>query len=266
MYVVISKKMRNKMTENYRNSVAFFADQDVGLSAVRHVFEKHPSHVKCVVTLSDNEIAALARSFGCQVLYYHEITVQNVETIFSGVSFIFLAWWPRIIPGFIIKIPKVGVVNFHPSFLPYNRGKNYNFWTIVEDTPFGVTLHFVDEGIDSGDILFQSSIKKSWEDSGGSLYSKAKREIVLLFQDKYLDIIEGRYVRTVQDATIARTHYSRELDEASRLDLDRKYSCRELLNLLRARTFEGKPSCYFYADEKRHEVRISIREVNDAGS
>jgi len=253
----------DKMYDNRRNIVAFFADQDVGLNAVRYVFEQYPWHIKCVVTISNNEIAEVARSFGCQILYYEEITTQNAKTIFDGVEVIFLAWWPKIIPGYIIDAPKVGVVNFHPSLLPYNRGKNYNFWTIVEDTPFGVTVHFIDEGIDSGDILFQSPIEKSWEDTGGTLYLKAKREIVLLFQTRYLDIIEGRYTRTKQDTTLGQVHYFRELDAASRLYLDKCHSVRELLNLLRARTFEGKPACYFLDSGKKYEVRVSINEVDN---
>lgn len=255
--------MMGETYDHRRNITAFFADQDVGLNAVRYVLEKYPGHIKYVVTMGENEIAQAARSFGCQVLQYETITAKNVEAIFSGVEIIFLAWWPKIIPRYIIDAPKVGVVNFHPSLLPYNRGKNYNFWSIVEDTPFGVTLHFVDEGIDSGDILFQSPIKKSWEDTGETLYLKAKKETVSLFQARYLDIIEGRYTRISQEMSHGQTHYSSELDIASRLYLDKCYSARELLNLLRARTFEGNPACYFLDGEKKYEVRISINEVDN---
>jgi methionyl-tRNA formyltransferase len=250
------------MDDLRRNIVSFFADQDVGLHAVRYVLEQFPQHIKNVVTMSNNQIAEMARSSGCQTLDWKEITAQNAKTIFKGVEIIFLAWWPKIIQGFIIDAPRVGVVNFHPSLLPYNRGKNYNFWTIVEDTPFGVTLHFVDEGIDSGDILFQAPVAKTWEDTGATLYFKAKREILSLFQNHYMDIIEGRYTRVKQDTAQGTIHYSKELDACSRLVLDKYYSLRELLNLLRARTFEGKPACYFGDEGKKFEVRVSISEIN----
>lgn len=245
-----------------RNIVSIFADQDVGLNAVKFVLERYPNHVKSIVTISDNEISAMARSFGCATLLWEQISVENSGMLFDGVEVIFLAWWPKIIPRFIIEAPAVGIVNFHPSLLPYNRGKNYNFWTIVEDTPFGVTLHFVDEGIDSGDILFQTPIAKTWEDTGASLYLKAKAEISLLFQNHYKDIIEGRYQRTKQDTIRSTLHYSKELDAYSRLTLDESYQLKQLLNLLRARTFEGKPACYFWDSGKKFEVRVSIREVN----
>jgi methionyl-tRNA formyltransferase len=241
--------------------VSFLADQDVGLDAVRFVLERYPQHVKNVVTLSCNQITELARTSDCQTLYWHEITPETSKLIFDGVEIIFLAWWPKIIPHFIINAPTVGVVNFHPSLLPYNRGKNYNFWTIVESSPFGVTLHFVDEGIDSGDILFQAPIVKTWEDTGGTLYLKAKQEILRLFKNHYIDIIEGRFTPKTQDSTLATIHYSREIDAYSQLNLDKSYQLKELLNLIRARTFEGKPACYFFDNGRKFEVRVSIREV-----
>jgi methionyl-tRNA formyltransferase len=254
----------SRKTENYHNdSIAFLADQDVGLNAVQYVLENHPAHIKCVVTTSDNEIAKLARQSGCETLYIDEINEQNAKAILDGIEIIFLAWWPRIISDYIINTARTGVVNFHPSLLPYNRGKNYNFWTIVENTPFGVTLHFVDENIDSGDILFQSRIEKNWEDTGETLYLRAKNEMIALFKARYLDIIAGRYTRTPQNPEHGKIHYFKELDPASRIYLDNSYNARDFLNLLRARTFKGKPSCYFYDGEKKYEVRISIKEDSD---
>jgi methionyl-tRNA formyltransferase len=251
-------------TEDTRSNItALFADQDVGRDVVHYILENHPAHLKCVITTGDNEIAELARSFGCETLSIDEINEQNAAAIFAGVEIIFLAWWPRIIPAYMINAPGTGVVNFHPSLLPYNRGRNYNFWTIVENTPFGVTLHFVDEGIDSGDILFQSRIEKGWEDTGETLYLKAQKEIVSLFKARYLDIIAGKYTRTPQNPEQGQMHYFKELDPASRIYLDRTYKAADLLNLLRARTFTGKPSCYFYDGDQKYEVRISIKEAPD---
>ena len=154
-------------------------------------------------------------------------------------------------------------MNFHPSLLPYNRGKHYNFWTLVENSPFGVTLHLVNEKVDQGDILFQANIEKTWEDTGGSLYDAAKREMVALFTRHYEDLVLGNYEPRVQDLAAGSFHLSRELDPASEIILDKQYTGRNLLNLLRARTFPGNPSCYFFDEGKKYEVRVSIKEVND---
>ncbi|MFS8930198.1 formyltransferase family protein [Cupriavidus taiwanensis] len=244
-------------------TVGFLADQDVGLAAVRYVLENHPRDIRYVVTTGDNEIAALCRTHQCRVICADGITDATARELLGDVDLMILAWWPRILPKSLIEIPRRGVVNFHPSWLPYNRGKHYNFWTIVEDTPFGVSLHLVNEDVDQGDILFQSRIEKSWEDDGGSLYHAAKRAMVALFEAHYEDLVTGNYAARPQDLKAGSFHLAKELDPASEIFLDKSYQGRELLNLLRARTFTGNPSCYFHDGGKKYEVRISIKEVKD---
>lgn len=49
-------------------------------------------------------------------------------------------------------------VNLHISYLPYNRGSFPNVWSFLEDTPKGVTIHYMDERIDTGDIIAQKEV------------------------------------------------------------------------------------------------------------
>ena len=240
----------------------FFSDRDVGIELVNYVLSTYRSHVSCIVTLEENEISNIAKACRCPTLTYRELNESNAVKLLGQVDYMFLTWWPTLIPKYLIDIPRIGAINLHPSLLPHNRGKHYNFWSIVDDVPFGVTLHFVDQGIDSGDILFQTPIPKTWEDTGGSLYAKAVSTIVTLFKERYLDIIEGRYTRAPQKLAQGSAHFGSELDRASEIFLERRYSAMELLNLLRARTFDGRPACYFSADGKTYEVRVSISEVH----
>lgn len=244
-------------------SVAIFAHRAIGKQALAHVLEHHPEHIRCVVVVKRNEIYEMAKDAGCVTHIYRDINTQDAASLLGPLDYIFLAWWPKIIKANIIRAPSKGVINFHPSLLPHNRGKHYNFWTIVEGSPFGVTLHFVDEGIDSGDIVFQSTIEKSWLDNGGTLYRRAGEAMIQLFKDRYLDIVYDRYTRIPQDPNAGSFHYGKELGPASQIDLDATFTARDLLNRLRARTFEGMPSCYFYDHGKKYEVRLSIQEVED---
>ncbi|WP_286998389.1 MULTISPECIES: methionyl-tRNA formyltransferase [Comamonas] len=59
----------------------------------------------------------------------------------------------------VLKIPPLGVINLHPSFLPNYRGANPDFWQYydMEMNP-GVTVHYVDVGEDTGDIIFQERV------------------------------------------------------------------------------------------------------------
>ena len=70
----------------------------------------------------------------------------------------FLLWWPTILDEKIINKFQTGIVNFHPSYLPFGRGKDPYFWSIVNDEPFGISCHFIDKKIDSGSLIVQKKI------------------------------------------------------------------------------------------------------------
>jgi methionyl-tRNA formyltransferase len=172
-----------------------------------------------------------------------------------------LAWWPKIITRRLIGLARLGFINTHPSLLPHNRGKHYNFWAIVEQAPFGVSLHFVDTGVDSGDVVAQRPIAYDWCDTGGTLYAKAAAAMVQLFRETYPKLREGQVCRVPQDPADGSFHYASEIEPASRLALDTPTTARELLNRLRARTFPGRPSCTFEDEGRVYEVRVTIQEV-----
>ena len=123
----------------------------------------------------------------------------------------------------------------------------------------GVTIHHVDRHIDAGDIAFQRAVSLSWTDTGETIYAKSRRALIELFEEVYPRICELKIPRIKQDLDAGSFHRRGELDGASFIDLDNSYTGRQLLNLLRARTFPGHPSCWFRADGKTYEVSINIR-------
>jgi methionyl-tRNA formyltransferase len=248
------------------NNICVFADDYVGLKTIEHLLGNYREALRAVViTSADSDIYKyLIDNKYDPANIYHEANLYDEKTLAIlsklQLDYIILAWWPKIIKKAVIAIPKVGVVNFHPSLLPYNRGKHYNFWTIVEGTPFGVSLHFVNEQIDAGDIIFQKEIEKTWEDTGESLYFKARNAMIELFIEKFPELLSGSYNPLAQDLAKGSFHLSNEIDKASEISLDKTYTGRELLNLIRARTFPGKPSCYFVDEGKKYCITVSIKK------
>lgn len=237
-----------------------FADGVVGLRLVKWLLDNYRDDVGLVVVVSENEIydTVIVHDVPCVFYSSDEKLLQDIAELKVGFDFGFLLWWPKIIRDQVIQSAKLGFINTHPSLLPYNRGKNYNFWAIVEGAPFGVTLHFVDAGVDSGDIVAQQCIPYSWEDTGGTLYYRAQSEMVNLFQALYPDLRRGVFHRVKQDLSQGSFHRGAELESASEIDLGAQYFAKDLLNLLRARTFEGFPACYFEEHGEQYEVRVSI--------
>lgn len=91
-------------------------------------------------------------------------------------------------------------INLHISFLPYNRGADPNFWSFLEGTPKGVTIHYIDEGVDTGDIIVQKEVvfDDLTAETLGSSYQKLHREIQQLFFENWATIKAGKSDRKRQ--------------------------------------------------------------------
>lgn len=241
-------------------NLLLLADARVGSQIAEWLFGNFPQDISLLVTMADNDIATSARERGVpSVIFESEEQVHRAinqtNVVFDlGIS----AWWPKIIRAPLLQIPRNGFVNTHPSLLPYCRGKHYNFWALVEQAPFGVTLHTLDQGVDTGDIVAQLPISYGWEDTGESLYKKAGAAMVRLFCETYPMLRSGTFEKRPQDLSIGSFHRAAELEAASEIVLEQSYRARDLLNLIRARTFHGHPACFFSDDGIEYEVRIEI--------
>jgi methionyl-tRNA formyltransferase len=110
----------------------------------------------------------------------------------------------------IINIPEKGSINLHISYLPWNRGANPNVWSILENTPSGVTIHYIDEGIDTGAILLQKKIPfNEQEETLKSSYEKLHSAIQALFRENWPRIKEGR-IKPQKQTGEGTIHYVRD--------------------------------------------------------
>lgn len=77
------------------------------------------------------------------------------------------------------------VVNLHNSLLPFNRGADPNIWSIINQTPRGVTLHFVDRELDKGYIIAQAFVNDGENETLSSSYYNLDRAAKQLFKDAF---------------------------------------------------------------------------------
>lgn len=89
-------------------------------------------------------------------------------------------------------------INLHISYLPWNRGADPNLWSWVEDTPKGVTIHHIDEGIDTGDIITQKLVAFSGEETLANSYDRLHAEMVATFIETWPCIRNGSASRSRQ--------------------------------------------------------------------
>ena len=104
----------------------------------------------------------------------------------------------HIINQQIINASKNPIINLHISYLPFNRGAHPNYWSFVDNTPKGVTIHNIDKGIDTGPILIQKRCAFTKSDTLVTSYLQLKYEIEKLFYASFDKIINGKLVATPQ--------------------------------------------------------------------
>ena len=91
-----------------------------------------------------------------------------------------------IISHDIVAYMKRKIVNLHISLLPWNRGADPNLWSFLKDTPKGITIHYIDSGVDTGDILLQKEFDFNLEeDTLKTTYDFLNKEIIRLFKNNY---------------------------------------------------------------------------------
>jgi methionyl-tRNA formyltransferase len=82
----------------------------------------------------------------------HPDNVALIRSLEPDVIFVF--GWSQIITKEIIEIPRDGVIGTHPALLPKNRGRHPLIWALIKGLEeSGLTFFYIDEGIDSGDII-----------------------------------------------------------------------------------------------------------------
>lgn len=81
--------------------------------------------------------------------------------------------YTRLIKDSLLSIPRLGAVNFHASLLPAYRGKHPLYWALQNrELLVGLTVHFMDSGLDTGDILYQVEVAVREDDTVASLYAR----------------------------------------------------------------------------------------------
>ena len=146
---------------------------------------------------------------------------------------IIVVWsYSMILPLEIIKLPRLGCINLHGGILPEYRGGHVMQWAIINgETETGVTLHYIDESIDTGPIIAKSEFPIGVDDDGVSVQKKLGESGVALLSEWWQKIIEQTAPKLLQDDAVA--HYYRLLTPDDGL-INWRWTSVEICNRVRA--------------------------------
>jgi len=119
-----------------KSRIAILKDLELE-KVIFHDFEKFSIKLITVKNHNDYEVQAILKKY-------------NVDLVVLGDC--------RILKKEIFEIPKFGTINVHPGYLPIVRGNNPYIWALLHNLPQGCTAHFIDDDIDTGDIILRKEI------------------------------------------------------------------------------------------------------------
>jgi methionyl-tRNA formyltransferase len=111
----------------------------------------------------------------------------------------------RIIKPTILDVPCQSTLNSHPGLLPWLRGSTSVGWALYKDLPQGATVHFVERGIDTGDIIFSRQLPVYHHDTYESINYRIAILAGELMVEAVSSITKGETPRTPQDHAVGET-------------------------------------------------------------
>ena len=136
----------------------------------------------------------------------------------NNIEYVFAIGFGEILKEQIIKAPKKGVVNFHPGLLPENRGADpYSAVLINNIKTTGVTIHYIDEGIDTGDII----LRKEYIYTDGISYTALQIELGFLaaaLTNQLYELLRVEKSSAIKQDTNNMKYFRKPSDEHALLD------------------------------------------------
>ena len=238
-----------------------FADHNMGLAGLE-ALARHGYDVAAVFTHEDDpgencwfgSVKNWAEQKNIAVYTTEEVNspdwIKKIAAINPDVIFSF--YYRKMICQKILDLPLVGAFNLHGSYLPYYRGRCPVNWVIINgEAKTGVTLHYMVEKPDAGDIVGQKPVAIESADTAKTLYDKlcgAAKELL----DEVLPLIKKDQIPRQRQNLSQGSYYGGRRPEDGRIDWNK--SADEIYNLIRAVT-EPYPGAFALSD---NDERIII--------
>ena len=182
---------------------------------------------------------------------------EKIKTLNPDI--VLCVFYPKILKKNFIDIPKYGCINLHFAPLPKYRGCMPGAWAIIEgQDEFGVTMHYIDEGVDSGDIVAQKKFTINRNDTGKTLYKKCEKVGLELFNEAFPIIKNNKVKKIPQDKTKV-IYHRRGVPNDRYIDWEK--SAKDIFNFVRALTFPPFPGVRTILNGK--EILVKSSDILD---
>ncbi|MFD2531654.1 methionyl-tRNA formyltransferase [Gracilimonas halophila] len=181
---------------------------------------------------SPTPVKAKALELGLTVIEVEDFeSPEFIEQLRALEADLFVVVAFRILPASVLEIPRIGSVNLHASLLPKYRGAAPIHWAIINgEKETGCTVFFLDEKVDTGNILLQESISIGKNETTGQLYERLRQKGADLLL-RSIDEIESQEYTLIEQNDLLATPAPKLFKNDCHLDFDR--SAEEIHNKIR---------------------------------
>jgi methionyl-tRNA formyltransferase len=167
--------------------------------------------------------------------------------------------YSMIIRPDVLQLVKYNAINIHAALLPKNRGPNPIQWSIIKgELSTGVTMHYMSDSIDAGDIIYQEEIRIENDDTWVSLSDKIDFVSEKMIGKNIGSIIIGKNPSVIQEEKLA-TINIRITRDFPLIEFERM-SITEIYNLIRAQIFPLGGAYFLDSEKEYHTIEQLISE------
>lgn len=243
-------------TWGYRTLQALIdTDHDVELAVT------HPSSEESYKAIWSAPVEDLARRHGIPLHVTETVDAETIDLVKRAQPDVIVvnSWYYRM-PAELYNLPPHGTLNFHDSLLPRFTGFSPVLWALISDeSQFGLTVHRMDDGLDTGDILVQRSVPIGPTDTGTELVLRGM-DLIPEVLDEALGALESGTAVWRPQNTADRTYFHKRSERDSLIDWN--WSARDLERFVRALSDPYPPAFTFYRGER---IEILEARVSEAG-
>lgn len=189
---------------NKKLKIGYFADGPWSHNAFEKIVNDKKFEIRFIVPRNDTQDSTLFNFSKKHNIDYFKLKNVNSETSLKKIldydcDVLVSMSFNQIFRKDIINLTPIGIINCHAGKLPFYRGRNILNWVLINDEKeFGITVHFVDEGIDTGDIILQKTFPITDLDSYKTLLNTSYSACANILYESLVRIAENNFERIIQ--------------------------------------------------------------------
>jgi methionyl-tRNA formyltransferase len=234
-------------------------DHDVVLAVT------HPASEQSYKAIWSASVEQLARDHGIRVHLTERVDAETIDLVKRAEpDVIVVNSWYTWMPAELYNLPPHGTLNLHDSLLPKFTGFSPVLWALISgETEFGLTIHRMDDGLDTGDILVQHSLPIGPTETGTELVLRGMELIPGALREA-LTALESRTARWRPQNKADRTYFHKRSERDSFIDWT--WPAEDLDRFVRALSDPYPRAFTFYRGERIEVLEARVSEARFGGT